>query len=69
MLFCKVKMTHSLGKNLGTAFLSKPMLGSAPVTHVSTALSALALPPPASSFLSAQPRASMELSVRVDFSK
>ena len=35
MLFCKVKMTHSLGKNLGTAFLSKPILGSAPVTHVS----------------------------------
>ena len=67
MLFCKVKMTHSLGKNLGTAFLSKPILGSAPVTHVS--MSALPLPPPASSFLSAQPRASMELSVRVDFSK
>ena len=27
MLFCKVKMTHSLGKNLGTAFLSKRILG------------------------------------------
>ena len=69
MLFCKVKMTQSLGKNLETAVLSNPILGFCSITRVSMALSALPSPPSASSFLSAQPRASREVSVCADFSK
>lgn len=43
MLFCKVKMTHSLGKNLGTCFLSKPVLGfcSSPTCIHGTAITSI----------------------------